>query len=322
MKKSISLLLVIILAVSAVGTPVLAVSTEDFVVNVLSDIASDDTHLQVVEVDGFYYLFYDTPAFTITMTLNNVTKATTVYLMNHHTGILTYEVIDTFLFFGDSNVRDADFIVGVDITAIIEVSNTFFVDDFSFSNVLDTGIIAYEVCEDIRSIQAFGANDPRVIGALRNRGHTLQSPTFRASVSQDGITGRVYESTLFRDAINIAFFQIPAQLTVAAVSAKTGRPIATFVVVTRLINTVNGLVTAANSEFREFNVTVIYLRDGRVNGISMLTPARSLRYTVAVGDQPIGLASPPHWDSADWIFNDVIGIAREAIRLWRAMTGQ
>jgi len=134
-----------------------------------------------------------------------------------------------------------------------------------------------------------------------------------------GFNALVYEHSAFL-AVNRRAIQIASHITVHAVAALIGKSATIAAIIFSFADFGWGLVTAWQVSADDFTLQVRYLRQGRVNNAIMLSPGRAIQGRVVIGD--VGEAWTQLWDAPDFNFSNTNWIAQEAIRIWRANTGQ
>jgi len=115
----------------------------------------------------------------------------------------------------------------------------------------------------------------------------------------------------FRNSVSFLTFTLPANMTVAAISAILNK---TPAVVFRLFVITAGVILHATFAHRH-TVIVTYHRQARVSGVQMDNQYRDLQYRVTLGD--IEDDSDRSWQTIDPDFNNPIRMMQNAIAWFR-----
>jgi len=315
MKKSIPLLLSAMMLTNTVLMPttVTGTSIANQNVNTIQERITSDYWMDISEYHGITYFFRDTADYTVTMEYNPATGVLKIYHRDKATDIVTYDVMSLY----ENNELFSSYMRQgvIDHSELME--NIFFqvVDgEIPLNHTLDVNIEVSEIV-DIESnlIEAFTVTNPRVIREMSTRGHANRGFASIGGVTQNGVVSRVYQNSQM-STVNTRTIALARGTTISAIGLLIGRPVGIVATLFAIVTEGGSLVLAAQTNAFDHTVNVTYIRQGRVNGAVMLAPSRVLQYNVILGD--LSETSTERWDSTDWNFDNITGIAQEAIRLW------
>ena len=318
-KTFVAIVLLTTLFVQISSNTYASFSQNEIIINTIQSIITDDEWIDVSEYNGHYYYYHDTEDYTTTIEINPQKGIFEIFHKDKKTDVITYQSVDmpTEL----SNTRRA-FAVD-DVIDIMEgMSKLVSEGDIVLDNVLDTEVTIQEYTYNLseRNISPFSSvTNSRVIRELNFTGYREYGYTFIYSTTQNGFVGQVYENQNFRT-VNVRAMRTTAHLTVTAVATLISVPVGVVPAIIAVVDLGRGLVAAYTSTVDEHRVNVVSIRQGRVNGVNLLTPGKDTQINVILGD--IGETSRLHWISEDWGYSDRDWIAKEAIWLYRLNTGQ
>ena len=281
-----------------------------------------DEGVEFIEIMGLYYHFNDTYTYTTVLQINPSSGEVVAYHNCKQSDILTRHVQNlnqrVAVFSSDASLFD----VAQEISA--SISNGEIVSSDVVNNIiLDSGLYHEADFVEPFGMTPFNISNAAIVSALRGRGHVQRGFSNIGAAQVGNFTGQVHENTTFSQPASFAFWVFAAGTAAVTISAALGVQMSTIVRILVFVPTgIAGIYLAHPATVNRQTVTVTYLRQGRVNGVTMLSPGRMLQYVIYTGNTSEGFVRSLNWDSSDFLFHDVRGIAQEAVRLFRLQTGQ